>query len=361
LAQADEAFRQSRFAEARLLYEQLQQVDPQVAVVGKDCWAYCKLRYVVERLNDRGKGEPALADLEREVTAALALAPQMADSGKWLLKEIEKRKNGPRAGALPAVAVQHFPRNAQGWQVAETANFRIYHNQPRDFVEKVARQAERTCAEMQSKWFGVPAAPWNPRCEVFLHPTAEEYTRQTGERATSPGHSRIESDASGSRIVSRRIELHCDVPTLLEAELPHETTHVVLAGQFGPRPLPRWADEGMAVLSEPTERIEPYRRNLTRSSQDKQLFGVGELMNLNDYPPARRITVFYAQSISLVEFLSKQRGPVVFTQFLRDGLRDGFEAALRKNYGFQGFNDLQQRWTQQALAGVPAASALAGR
>ena len=44
--------------------------------------------------------------------------------------------------------------------------------------------------------------------------------------------------------------------------LPHEATHVVLAGQFGDQPVPRWADEGMAVLTEPRDKIDRHLRNL---------------------------------------------------------------------------------------------------
>ena len=41
------------------------------------------------------------------------------------------------AAAAPAVAVRHItPQAGEGWAVAETANFRIYHNQSREVAEK---------------------------------------------------------------------------------------------------------------------------------------------------------------------------------------------------------------------------------
>ena len=60
--------------------------------------------------------------------------------------------------------------------------------------------------------------------------------------------------------------------------------HVVLASQFTGKPVPRWADEGMAVLTEPAEKVELHRRNLARCRQEGQLFEVGRLMQLADYP-----------------------------------------------------------------------------
>src|SRR2546423_9176713 len=97
---------------------------------------------------------------------------------------------------------------------------------------------------------------------------------------------------------------------MMEAVLPHETTHVVLAGMFGNHDVPRWADEGIAVLTEPSFKVELHRRNLEKNHQEGLLFGVLELMQLRDYPPARRIGAFYAQSVCLVEFMAVMSGPL---------------------------------------------------
>ena len=75
-----------------------------------------------------------------------------------------------------------------------------------------------------------------------------------------------------------------------------------------------------------------------------------------DYPhETRRVSAFYAQSVVLVEFLTNQRGPTVFTSFVRDGLRDGYEPALQKHYGMS-FAQLQQAWNQQVIGGQKLAS-----
>ncbi len=131
--------------------------------------------------------------------------------------------------------------------------------------------------------------------------------------------------------------------------LPHEVTHVVLAGRF-PAALPRWADEGMAVLSEPRDRIERHLRNLPMHAEQRQLFHVGQLMMFNkEYPDPQLIGPFYAQSVSLVEYLSQLRGPQVFAQFMADGMRGNYETALRKHYGVQSFQDLDAAWQRHAF------------
>jgi hypothetical protein len=160
----------------------------------------------------------------------------------------------------------------------------------------------------------------------------------------------------GGRVISREIHLHCDNPSALNAVLPHETTHVVLAGGFGGQPIPRWADEGIAVLTEPREKIDGHLRNLPKHYANGQLFGLRELIEQTyqpqqeNYPEPRRIGAFYAQSVSVVDFLAHEKGPQVLTQFVRDGMRSGYEAALQRHYGYRSFAELEQRWSAAALS-----------
>ena len=153
------------------------------------------------------------------------------------------------------MSVSHLGRNKEGWMVAESPYFRIFHNHSQEQVEKIANVAEKTRLEMYRKWFGNSGPEWSPKCEVYLHPTAQEYAEGTGVPPNSPGHSRIDQDPKAGRVAGRRMDMRCDNPNMLDAVLPHETTHVVLAGMFGSFFVPRWADEGIAVLTEPDSEL----------------------------------------------------------------------------------------------------------
>lgn len=359
LRQAEQEFLNKHFDAAGRLYEQASRALPGLAADTREQWAYCKLHQVVQQLNHPRTGGPAYPQLEQEVRVALDLAPRLQDYGKGLLRKIQERQtaagsDGAGKDEAPA-AVRHYERQADGWAVAETANFRVYHNQPREFAERVAQAAERTRAAMQRKWFGGVSEDWSPRCELYLHATAQDYSQATGVPANSPGHSTIRTEVG--RVISRRMDLHCDDPNLLGAVLPHETTHVVIAGRFGEAQVPRWADEGLAVLTEPRDKVERHLRNLPQFRQDRQLFGLRQLMQMSDYPDPRYIGSFYAESVSLVEFLSRQKDPQTFTAFLREGLRGGYEPALRRYYGFEDFSDLERHWIQYAFADQSAAAA----
>jgi hypothetical protein len=392
LLRAEEEFGNRHWGEARLLYEQAHDADRNATASCGERWAYCKLYCVVKELNDTPVASARWSELEREVDLALKLAPKL-EYGNYLLTEIQKRRAILEKGTVPlsskgpspspdpltlpspqsrgegrvrgdsdersrdpAVAVRHAPGRSDGWLLAETANFRIFHNQSQEFVERVAQVAEQTRTRLQQKWFGSSNEAWSPKCDLFLHATSQDYSRATGQY-NSPGHSFLKME--NGRLVVRRIDLHCDDAHMLIAILPHETTHVVLAGEFGAQLLPRWADEGMAVLTEPRDRIDRHLSNLLKCRQAGQLLRLQQLVQMEDYPKdPHSISGFYAQSVALVEFLTNQRGPQVFTQFLHDGMRYGYEKALERNYGYRSFAELEQRWSQSAfreggsLAGV---------
>ncbi len=259
-------------------------------------------------------------------------------------KQSEKRQ------PADAVAIRHFEKR-DGWARAETANFRIYHNQPRSLVEKIARIAERVRQREADKWFGGFPENWNPRCEIILHATSSHYRTASGVPPGTPGHSTVNIDAG--RVVSRRVEVHCDDPSLMVLTvLPHEVTHVVLGGQFGKKRVPRWADEGMAILSEPRVQLDDHLSMLDQCHRERKLYHVRDLMRLVDYPEPRYVTAFYAQSVSLVDFLVREKDARVFTAFLREAVAGDYERSLRRHYGYRSFDELHQKWKQKALAGA---------
>ena len=192
------------------------------------------------------------------------------------------------------------------WKVHDTANFRIFHTDAR-LAEQAAEAAESVRAAQAKRW-GSPALqkPWNPRCEIHLHPTGQAFAAATGQAETSPGFSTIESN--GNRITTRRVLLRGDHPQLLTAILPHEITHVVVADLFADQQIPRWADEGIAVLSEPRAEQNLRAADLHDSFSAGQVFELRKLMSI-DTPDAKDWGVYYAESVSLARFLVEQGPP----------------------------------------------------
>jgi tetratricopeptide (TPR) repeat protein len=363
LARADREFTQKHYDVARPLYEQAQALDPKSAGAASEKLAYCKLYHVVGALNNSAN-KPQLGELEKEARVALSLAPHL-EFGKKVLAVIEQRRGQGSAAtgaATVQVALNHRDRNAEGWLVCESPSFVIYYKDAQEFADQAAQIAEAVRVKMQQKWFGGPGREWTPRCVIYLHPTAADYSRATGQY-NSPGHSSIRIE--NGHFVTRQIDLHCDDSNLLTAILPHETTHIVLASELGElqvERLPRWADEGVAVLTEPREKVERHLVNLNKARQDNQLFSLKELMELPNYPQnARQISTFYAESVSVVDFLTSIRGSQEFMLFLQDGMRYGYETSMRRHFNINSYSDLEARWSAHLNGEQAMSNRVAGR
>src|SRR5207244_12762775 len=138
------------------------------------------------------------------------------------------------------------------------------------------------------KWAGPPRGDWQPVCEVYLHASAADYVRNTKKEADSPGHATVE--VKNGAVARRRLDLRADVPSTLGCVIPHETTHLVLADLFADPPLPRWADEGMAVLAETRSQIDRHSRTLHSCRQQGQLVPLAQILGRADYPDKSLIT-----------------------------------------------------------------------
>jgi hypothetical protein len=258
-----------------------------------------------------------------------------------------------RASAAPtsnnSAAAARIGTNVGRWQILDSANFRIYHADPA-LAARVAKAAEAARLAQLKRWSNpVPKGAWTPACEIYLYPSARQYAQMTGQPEDSPGFSTM--GMNGGRIISRRVNLRADHPTLVEAVLPHEITHVILADHFTEQQIPRWADEGLAVLAEPVDEQQRRAADLNGPLSANRLFPVDALMNM-DYPDNRYWALYYAQSVSLSRFLVEQGTPAQMLQFLQASQREGYENALRRVYKIEGFPDLQRRWLEYARARV---------
>ena len=346
VAAGDKEFQAHHYREAGAYYQKGAEFDRNQSAATRERWAYCKLFVVTEQINQPPAEGLDWAALEQEVRVALTLAPRM-EYGQTLLRVITERRQAP---AKTTSAIQHRSQRPDEWLVMESANFRVHYTDAA-FADQVLQVAEHTRRAAALKWLGEGnLPPWNPKCDIYLHPSALAYSHATGVGIDSPGHSSIgAATGDASRILSRVMHLHVDDASTLVAILPHETTHVTLAGQLGTKPIPRWADEGLAILSEPEDRIQRHLSAAPNILAEARSFTAAELLQLDEYPAPGMMAAFYGQSVAVVSYLTDLRGPQAFTEFLRTAQRDGYEAALKKHYSMNGFADLDNRWRQKGV------------
>jgi hypothetical protein len=337
-AEAVAAFAQKRYGDAARLFAQARQTNVALSDEEQRAWAYARLHEVATKLA-KADGA-ALMALEKEADEASRLGGQSLEKfGQSVRDEVRKRKQA--AGEPAAIP--------EGWQAHEAGSFRILFRKSQEQASEIARAAEQARAATFEKWSGPAGRSWSPRCDVWLHASAADYAKTTEKSAASPGHSSV--GLRDGRVVVRRIDLRLDDAGFAEVTMPREVAYVVLADLFAEQPLPRWADVGMTVLSGPASEASRYLRAAPRLAQERQLQTVRDLLRAAEFPDAGRITAFYVQSVSLVDYLVRLKGPKAFMLYLREAPRRGYEEALQRHYGIKDANELQERWLK-AVAGV---------
>jgi len=232
---------------------------------------------------------------------------------------------------------------ASRWHIAETSNFRIlvYGAQPAGV--EIGQQCETLRGTLCEKWLGKSSPQWTPKCDIVLHSSDASYLGELGQGAASTLASSLVEQKVG-RIALRRIDIRASRAGWRQTALPHEMTHVVLADCFKQRPLPRWIDEGMAILADPEIKQAGHRKDLDDAIKARASFRVVELISMEDYPAAQRWGTFYGQSASLVEYLVSQSTPDRFVQFVRLSMDNGYESALTQVYQIDNVMELERRW-----------------
>jgi hypothetical protein len=334
---ASKAFANRRYAEAATLFADAARGNELFSTAQRDEWAYSRLHGVGMRLNGSTGPVANAAELTQEVNEALRSgSDRLTPFGNQLLTEIRRR--GPTTTAA-----------ANDWQSIETASFRVLHHGQQATAIEIGQLAEVARTAMYDRWAGAVANPWSARCEIYLHATAADYAKATGKLVDHPGHSTV--NIKGTRVVSRRLDVRLDEPTLMDSVLPSEITQIVLADMFADQPLPRWAVVGMAALSESPEGVARYQRAVPMLLRDKKLFAVGAFLDQATFPEPPAVTAFYAESVSLVSYLVELKGSKAFATFLREAPRRGYARALTTHYGFKDAAELQDRWIKHVLVG----------
>lgn len=253
---------------------------------------------------------------------------------------------------LPAAEVQETAqkspsitiRMAGGWRIIETPNFCCWCQLPEDEAIQLAESCEVWRKRLRTTWN--PHAErlhWTPKCEIYIHPSREAYNTTLRRPGDSSVGSTILSFDQGIT-VARRIDVRADASDWSNAALPHELTHVVLGERFGGRPLPRWADEGIAMLSESTDKHRNRLENLQKLLSANVTCSIADVLSYRRLPVPHLRDAYYGQSLALTSLLIHKSTPAQFADFLEDSGTTGIEAALQSHYGIQDIEELQQLW-----------------
>jgi hypothetical protein len=196
-----------------------------------------------------------------------------------------------------------------------------------EIAQQVGQWAEYYRKEKAIEWLSREMPPWSEPCPLHVKP----FGGAGGATSFNFMHGQV----------WQTMQIEGGLDRLLKSVLPHEVTHTVFAHYFR-CPVPRWADEGGAVLSED---------DLERSRHDqmvRQILNAGRaiplrrLFTLRDYP--REVGALYAEGYSVAYFLVAASGRRAFLSFVGQGMQGDWDTAVQAHYHYQNVEQLEEAW-----------------
>ena len=212
----------------------------------------------------------------------------------------------------------------------QTKNFTV--TAPNDQIaQQVGQYAEKYRKEKALLWLGKEMAPWGRPCPLKV------------EIKANPGGATTFAFDKGA-IWDQEMNVQGPLERVLNSVLPHEITHTVFAYHFR-CPLPRWADEGGSVLSEDDIERKRHDELVRQSLAGGRAFRLRVLFDMKQYPESGMdIMTLYAEGYSLVRFLVETTDRQEFLRFLGDGMKQGWDYAVRTHFAMNRVEDLEECW-----------------
>jgi hypothetical protein len=223
----------------------------------------------------------------------------------------------------------------------------VVHGASTARADEIAAFAERIRDEVFQRLLGIERpGRWAARCAIHVHATPDSFTDAVGSPpAGSRGATSI--DFAGDAVASRRIDVMGDGPDVIPDALAHEIVHVALADHFVHAPPPRWADEGLAVLFDDSEKQGGHEEDFRAAAGQGVAFSTADLLALEDLPTGtRRQQVFYGQSAALVRWLINRRDAATLIRFIDDLETIGLEDAIERHYDLDSIASLESAWKE---------------
>jgi hypothetical protein len=232
-------------------------------------------------------------------------------------------------GQVPIPVTAPAAENEETSAVVYSENFEV-HTTTRRIAQLVAEAAERFRKSKATHWLGKELPAWSERCPLHVVIT----TNGSGGATTFA--------FDDGKVKSREMRLEGSLDRILASVLPHEVTHTILAEHFR-APVPRWADEGCAVLAEDMDEQLRHQALLPKMMKDNRLIPLSRLVRMKSYP--QDVTVLFTEGYSLTRFLVEKKDRKTFLEFVAQGMKDDtWNKAVKKYYDFDDMDALEDAW-----------------
>jgi len=244
--------------------------------------------------------------------------------------------------------------STEAWHNINGKHFIVYYEKSSDRTDAqvVLRSAEKYYKKIGSR-IGYTRYKkfwtWDERVKILLFHDQRSFLENTGQPSWSVGYAARDMHLFKTKVIVTYKREH----NFYNALLPHEISHLILHDFLTPHSVPVWFDEGVAQLPEKGKSEIANQTIKVLVSRGRHIPLEGFLrLNIRKDPNPNHATVFYAQGLSIVDFLIKKYGSSAFRELCRN-MRDGksFEMALKNATSNRvgTIADLEKQWIAHVL------------
>lgn len=211
---------------------------------------------------------------------------------------------------------------------------------------QTAQTVLRVARETMDRFSALLATTVDFPVKVWVYQTANDLQPAAQGRRGDGVHTLGQRVADDTVLVSR----DTDFLNIVRHEVAHVVTERATRGQIGV--LPIWIDEGLATYAQ-TQLIPGEQQAFDLALRTNRMLPITSL-NASTRDAAATVSLFYAQSGSIVEFLIETYGDAKFAQFIAAFKSETVDGALKQVYGFDLLG-LEAAWRKSL--GLPPVSA----
>lgn len=263
---------------------------------------------------DEVAAERMLVEARRQISMGLrhqgrALLKELMTTYSWTRAGETAKKLYRDTGSLDVKVRSESPAGEyaarERWIDLETPNCIVYYKNT-ESAKTVAKRVEETLKQVTEQLQYTKLNWRRQKCKVFVFDDGEAWTEFV--KASGTSHEWAAGFAYGAL---REVYMHAGEPDdMLNRVLPHELTHVIHREYAGDEDvyLPLWLLEGLACANQFAGK--GHLLELARGAVGSPHFiQLGRLTALQNYPrQSGEIDLFYAESLTLVEFIIERFG-----------------------------------------------------
>jgi len=227
------------------------------------------------------------------------------------------------------------------WNERRTRHFYIYYKDvPNDFLQGVEESAERYYDDITRNLGFTRYKGWSfdERAQIYIYRDRQDFISSGGAKWAG----------GAASAYSKTIRTFPAAAGFFDSTLPHELGHIIFREFIGNYvDVPLWFEEGIASFQEQAKRWGAHRE-VKEAIANGTFIPLPELshVKLTQGVSQQMVSLFYAESASIVYYLITEQGQHRFVEFCRKlKSLNSFERALTSAYSrFDSLEDLNRSW-----------------